>query len=748
MNAPDIPFGVRTELNPQTQWSTWLRPLEPSAVRWAPRATVIHEETGRYQVRLPGIGSPSGIPHVTESTPYTYGGTCTVADYYQDGPDEVVTVTCFDGRTPVAGPPMNTAFIVYFGVPDSGDTPMATLRYEGGTADADPLTTPDTFNSTGGGVHVHRTGVGDYLATVDGAAFDGSGYVQLTPYGSAPARCQNAETTAAGDGGGFTVHVLCHATSGHGLLDTGWLLTYVQGASLSHDASVPAAYAQTTVTPPGPGPLAVDEARSFNSVAGTAHGTMTVWRNETGMYTVAFKGVGKPGAAAQGWTAYLGSNSVQVVTLGSKAGFCRNGNLLSDTTRAPGEIWVYVNCHNPSGGLADLPFGVAVLRTPGGPVGPVTVTQPTPRPGPKWGYVAMNAYDTAPGLETELTPVAQWSTWAGNLDWVAQRWVRRATVVHGARAGEYTVRLPGIGSATGLPHLTVNGWPRNSAVYPVKAVAACVVRGHRPDGIDELVSVACFDASGAPTNATFTVFFGEPGAGSGPSAGSTPMATMAYDGAGGTVSAAPLTGPGTFNSTGGEIRVDRLGPGDYLATADGTAFDASGYAQITSSGGGPVQCRDVDTVRTAAGMRIHVSCHALGTGLPTDSPWLLTYVQGTPLPHDATLAGAYTRITTGPAGAAVDPDHTYTTGGAISAERKETGWVHVVFQRSGRPGDSILYVSLSPQVVTLGTNPGHCVIRHGDATSPPGGVSIDVYCYDAAGNFADLPFGAALIRRP
>jgi hypothetical protein len=418
--------GVDTPLSSQWQWGTWRRSPDP---RTAGRvSTVRREGTGRYRVRLPAIGTAGGVTHVTADWPNPEVITCQVTGYGPTGVDEDVWVGCFTA----AGQAHDVPFNVIFAGSGPVAAPSATIRYPGGGADADPLTNPGTVNSAGGPTGVHRLQTGSYEATVAGANYDATGYLQITPYGDSPARCQHTAVIATTRG--LRIRVECHAVgSAAQPLDTGWLLTYAQGAPLAADAGMPGAYVQTAGALPG---LHVDVARSYNSTGGAT----TVQRLDTGYYRVGFKGVGTPG------------DTVQVGANGPTPGSCQER--FRDPSAPPGEVWVDVYCVDTAGRFADLPFGVAVVRGPGAATGSLDPVDPGPHPaGPKWGYARMNAYGTPFGVETELNPQTQWSTWTSRLDPAAARWARRPTVIRGA-TGRYLVRLPGIGSPRGIPHVT------------------------------------------------------------------------------------------------------------------------------------------------------------------------------------------------------------------------------------------------------------------------------------------------------
>ncbi|UBU08993.1 hypothetical protein LCN96_31975 [Nonomuraea gerenzanensis] len=280
-------------------------------------------------------------------TPYRTvyrGRTCGVTGYAPEGPDQVVEVRCFNE----AGAPADWWFTVFFAAPGPGTAPYATVRYDGagGTGSVDPVFNPGTVNSGGGVNRVTRAGTGLYRVTLEGPAFaSGTGYVQVTPYGTgAPARCVPAGSTPGTDR--VEIIVACHRIGGAVAaepVDSPWLLSYVDGAGLHRDGGTPAAYVSVTGDPAAP---VVDRARSFSG-----DGEMpALARLGTGQYRLTWDTLGKRG------------DSVQVTATGTGGGYCHLGNI--DSYSAPPRVSVIVWCHNAAGTLGDGPFAVAYLRAP------------------------------------------------------------------------------------------------------------------------------------------------------------------------------------------------------------------------------------------------------------------------------------------------------------------------------------------------------------------------------------------------
>lgn len=671
----NIPVNVETEVKPEDQWGTWVRNLSEVDARWARRVTVLRQDVGRYRVLLPGVGSPAGIPHLTVDRMYTFSGTCAVQGYQQLGIDEEITVACFWGGPGLPAQPGNLPFSVFFSAPPEGGAPAATIRY--------PVSTPDTVNSTGRPIQVSRAGTGTYVATVDSAAFDATGYPQVTPYqpdGPAPVWCRatGTERTLAG----MRIAVSCwDYTVQAQPKDSPWLLTYAQGTPLTHDPAVPGAYLRTTASNP-----VVEPAYSYSSTGGA----MRVLRVDTGRYLVGFRAIGN------------GGNTIQVSMVGPDAGQCLDSG--SDHYVESAVAWFHVSCFDSWRRVVDAPFSVAILSSPYGVRGTPSPPEPGPQPAvPAWGYAYMHATDRPFDVETMLNPAYPWGSWLGTLDPYQARWWPQSTVIRKA-TGVSLVRLPRVGSAQGIPHVTVVG--------TAAAGDSCVIESYEQSGVDELVQVRCFDNAGRPKDMRFFVFFGE---------------------------------------SANTVRVTQLGTGHYQATVDGPGLDPAGYPQLTPLTDKAVRCRATGTDRVGAGVRVDVICNAIGPNAPpADAGLLLTYVHNTTLSRDPRLPGAYVQTTPAPVG--LDNARSYnSSGGSITVETLATGQFRVRIAGIARTGDNGFINSTSGQVVVRGPNPGSCFLLglgHQDGAASYGITQAIVYCYDPSGRPADLPFGLAVVRRP
>ncbi|GGK96280.1 hypothetical protein Sme01_31770 [Sphaerisporangium melleum] len=323
----EAPIGAPTALHPGWQWSTG-----------GGQATVTHTGTGRYQVRLPNVASTGGIAHVTAYRTVYRGRTCAVTGYRPAGTDEIIDVRCLDQN----GAPIDWWFTVFFAAPAAGTRPLATVAYPGGGG-LDPVLNSGTYNSAGQVNRVLRDGPGRYRVRITGAAFaTGGGHVQVTPYGDGPAaRCAAEGRTALSDA--LEITLACRAIDGSAGQDSGWLLSYTDGVGLHGDASVPAAYTETTGDPAAP---AVDVSRSWNASGEVP----SVTRLSTGWYRLTWATGGKLGG------------DVQVTATGGSGRYCHLGAIID--YQAPPQMSVDVYCSTPTGSSGDATFGLAYIRRP------------------------------------------------------------------------------------------------------------------------------------------------------------------------------------------------------------------------------------------------------------------------------------------------------------------------------------------------------------------------------------------------
>ncbi|RZU53297.1 RNA polymerase sigma factor (sigma-70 family) [Krasilnikovia cinnamomea] len=316
--------GETIDLHHDWQWGTWRRSTDSALA--ARSATTTRTGEGRYQVRIPGVGSPFAVVHVSSGAGWGYPQaiSCQAVDARNDGVDEVVDVACHDP----AGAAKNLPYQVIVADPSRGAAPMVTARYtpNGGTW---------TFSATGGPARVRRTAAGRYEVTVAGG-FAGSGYAVITPQAAA-SRCRPTQT--ARTSGGLLVRIACST-------DTAWMFSYAEGSGLSHDPGVPAAY----VTVTGGASPGVARGRSWSS-----NGELpTVTRTGVGTYQVKYQSIGKPQVYP--------ADAVSLTATGSPDRYCRTPVWNSYSTKQI--VTILVACFDPAGKPTDADFALGYLRAP------------------------------------------------------------------------------------------------------------------------------------------------------------------------------------------------------------------------------------------------------------------------------------------------------------------------------------------------------------------------------------------------
>jgi hypothetical protein len=180
-----------------------------------------------------------------------------------------------------------------------------------------------SFNSSGGRIHIHRSGTGRYKVTFSGlGSFATGGTVDVTAEGLQPEQCNVVRWVPDSTGANLLVYVDCWTVAG-AALDSPFMAAFTSGGSTTGTtdfvwANNPTSRSYT--------PLA---AYQFNS----SGGTNTIQRLGTGRYEVFL-----PGPVVTGGT-------VKVTAYGSNANFCQ---VESWAAASPGQN-VIVDCFNPAG---------------------------------------------------------------------------------------------------------------------------------------------------------------------------------------------------------------------------------------------------------------------------------------------------------------------------------------------------------------------------------------------------------------
>ena len=188
----------------------------------------------------------------------------------------------------------------------------------------------DSFNSSGGGIHIHRSGTGKYRVTFFGlGSFASQGTVDVTAEGLQPEQCNVVRWVPDSIGTKLLVYVDCWTVAG-AALDSPFMAAFTPGGSTTGTtdfvwANNPTAHSYTPET-----------AYQFNS----SGGTNTIKRLGTGRYKVLL-----PGPVVAG-------GSVKVTAYGSNANFCQVDEWLAVS---PGQS-VFVDCFKPAGTPANNRF--------------------------------------------------------------------------------------------------------------------------------------------------------------------------------------------------------------------------------------------------------------------------------------------------------------------------------------------------------------------------------------------------------
>lgn len=140
-----------------------------------------------YTIRFPDLGLSGGTVQVT-----AYGSgseACQVQSWAPLSGDQLVLVRCFDD----AGNAVNSRFTAaYTNVESPADGELAYVWNSNATSTLYTPYTPNlTYQASSGGsnITITRSGTGLYSAHMPGIGNPDTTHVQVTPYGSTPARC-------------------------------------------------------------------------------------------------------------------------------------------------------------------------------------------------------------------------------------------------------------------------------------------------------------------------------------------------------------------------------------------------------------------------------------------------------------------------------------------------------------------------------------------------------------------------------
>jgi hypothetical protein len=280
--------------------------------------------------------------------------------------------------------------------------------------------------------------------------------------------------------------------------------------------------------------------------------------------------------------------------------------------------------------------------------------------------------------------------------------------------GLYEVTFP-CTSAKGIVHVTAVD---DTGRY-------CTAGKWGQNGTSTSATVFCFDRTGRPDHATFTIL-------------STTSSGVLPAGSGhGYVFASPAGAVLTqFNSTGGANTVTHAGTGVYLARLSGLANASflEGDLQVTAVHPNQVasRCKIGRWGLSGLDQIVYVICFDRA-GNRADTWWNLSYhnrrtVLGA-LGPPRYFAYNWANVVTAPPSATTFNS----AGGANSIVPVATGEYVAVFEQVG-------YRMTHIQVTTYGTDPGYCQLSRPWILSGSTVIAKTVICFDGFGNTKDAPF--------
>jgi hypothetical protein len=185
----------------------------------------------------------------------------------------------------------------------------------------------------------------------------------------------------------------------------------------------------------------------------------------------------------------------------------------------------------------------------------------------------------------------------------------------------------------------------------------------------------------------------------------------------------------SYNSSGGAVTYTRPTTGRYQVRFAGIGRP-EGNAHVVAYGGTPERCRLESLGKDGTDMIIDVSCHQPGGAL-ADSSFVVYYNSMQGLTYPGYPRGAYVLTSSGSGALALAGYQWNDTGNTNSVSHHSTGYYTVTL-----PG--INFSNASVHVTAVGgSGAQHCKVLGWGAYSY---ASVDVACYDAAGNLADSAF--------
>jgi len=287
--------------------------------------------TGKYEVTFTRIDS--GYTDNVQVSAYDTNGYCISAGWYQAATTVEAYVYCYDAN----GNAANSYFTLLY---QSRSAPLGAsgrgiaFLWANGLSTASY--TPDTrynYNSTGVSNTITRSSTGVYTVNIPGLSYEAD--VQVTAYGSAPARCKVIDWGTSGSG--VDVNVACFNSSGNPA-DEYFNLAYTarEAPALTAGTDTLGAYAWTNepTNTSGYKPYPVYQYNAMRT------GPLTSVEISTGAYEVQI-----PGSYS------VSSDNVLVTAYGSNSDYCNVGSWGSDV--------MYIYCYSQGGTPANDPFDVS-----------------------------------------------------------------------------------------------------------------------------------------------------------------------------------------------------------------------------------------------------------------------------------------------------------------------------------------------------------------------------------------------------
>jgi hypothetical protein len=301
---------------------------------------IFHLNKGTYEVEMSRIylQNPSDLQvSAAQNSAVTY---CTIAGWNR-GARKIVDayVNCYD----INGNPADSYFsFLYQSRGEQFGSAKRGIAYLWADQPTEASYTPNLdyqYNSTGATNTMVRNGTGSYTASIPGLTKKG-GNVQVTAYGSGPARCTVSGWSASSQSG-TSANVLCFDATG-AAADEMFTLAYSinEPLGLFNKTGDVGLYALANKANDG---KVYTPSRAYN-YNGFETGPVTAQKTATGVYTLSI-----PGETG------LGSGAIVLVTsYGTTGNFCTSGDGKEEWY--PFQIF----CYDQSGNPVDSKFSVSI----------------------------------------------------------------------------------------------------------------------------------------------------------------------------------------------------------------------------------------------------------------------------------------------------------------------------------------------------------------------------------------------------